>query len=78
MALAPEVYARVFEGHAEGTLILAELVRVFAKPAKLEGGIDAILLTYHRDGQRSVVEFIVNQINRANLALTEDENDDAT
>jgi hypothetical protein len=64
--LDPAVYARVFEGHAEGAQILEELARVFAKPAKLEGGIDAVIQTYHRNGQRSVVEWIVNRVNIAN------------
>lgn len=66
-ALAPTVYARVFEGHAEGAQILEELALRFARPAQRTGGIDAILETYHRDGARSVVEFIVNRINQANL-----------
>jgi hypothetical protein len=63
--LPPEVYARVFENHAEGAQILEELIRRFARPAKLEGGIDAVLATYHRDGARSVVEFIAARINQA-------------
>lgn len=64
-SLQPEVYARVFENHAEGAQILEELVRRFARPAKLDGGIDAILATYHRDGARSVVEFIASRINQS-------------
>ncbi len=60
------MYARVFEAHAEGALILEDLVRRFHRPAKLEGGIDAVLATYHREGARSVVDHIVNQCNRAN------------
>lgn len=66
--LDPAVYARVFEGHAEGAQILEELALRFARPAKRTGGIDAVLETYHRDGARSVVEFIVNRINQANGA----------
>lgn len=64
--LDPAVYARVFEGHREGIQILEELARIFARPAVLKGGIDAIIQTYHHNGQRSVVEFIVNKINTAN------------
>lgn len=64
--LDPAVYARVFEGHREGALILEELVQRFSRPAKLTGGIDAVLATYHNDGARSVVEFIVARINQAN------------
>ena len=64
--VTPEMYSRVFENHAEGALILEDLVRRFHRPAQLSGGIDAVLTTYHREGARSVVDFIVNQCNRAN------------
>ncbi len=60
------MYARVFEGHAEGVLILEDLAKRFARGSTLTGGIDAILKTYHAGGQRSVVEFIVNRCNEAN------------
>jgi len=63
--LAPEVYARVFENHAEGAQILEDLIRRFHRPAVTAGGIDAILATYHREGARAVVDFIVNRINQA-------------
>lgn len=72
-ALPPEVYARVFENHAEGVQILEELTARFCRPAKLQGGIDAVLTTYHRDGARSVIEFIVSRINQANGVETNDE-----
>lgn len=72
----PLMYARVFENHAEGVLILEDLVRRFHRPAKLEGGIDAVLTTYHREGARSVVDFIVAQINRANGVNTDDQVDE--
>lgn len=64
--LPPEVYARVFENTPEGRQILDELVRRFHMPAVLDGGIDAVLKTYHREGQRSVVQFLINRINQAN------------
>lgn len=63
--LPPEAYARVFENHAEGRLILEELTARFARPAVTSGGIDAILQTYQRDGARRVIEFIVGRINQA-------------
>lgn len=72
--LPPEAYARVFDMTPEGKAVLEELVRIFARPAKLTGGIDAILATYHNDGARRVVEFIASQINRANGV--EEPNDD--
>lgn len=64
-ALPPEVYARVFENHHEGRMILEELTRRFARPAVTTGGIDAVLQTYQRDGSRKVIEFIVARINQA-------------
>lgn len=70
--VTPEMYARVFENHAEGRLILEDLVRRFHKSAVMQGGIDAVLATYHREGARSVVDHIVNQCNRAN-GVTNDE-----
>lgn len=72
--VTPEMYARVFEGHAEGVLLLEDLVRRFHRPAVLQGGIDAVLSTYHREGARSVVDFIVNQCNKAN-GVPADEHD---
>jgi len=59
------MYARVFESHAEGALILEDLVKRFHRPAVLEGE-NAVLKTYHREGARSVVDHIVTQCNRAN------------
>lgn len=63
--LPPEVYARVFEGMPEGAQILEELVVRFHRPAVVEGGIDAILKTYQREGARKVVDFICTRINMA-------------
>jgi hypothetical protein len=70
--VTPEMYARVFENHAEGVLILEDLVRRFHKGAVMQGGIDAVLSTYHREGARSVVDHIVTQINRANGVNTDE------
>jgi hypothetical protein len=64
--VTPEMYARVFENHAEGALILEDLVKKFHRPAQLSGGIDAVLNTFHREGARSVVDHIVRQCNLAN------------
>ena len=50
----------------ESAAILEDLTRRFARPAVTTGGLDAVLQTYHRDGARRVIEFIVAQINRAN------------
>lgn len=61
----PRVYARLFEEDREGAAVLEELMRRFAKPAVIKGGIDAVLQTYHNDGARSVLEFIVSRVNQA-------------
>lgn len=64
--IKPQLYKDVFEDDKRGAAILEELTQVFARPAVVKGGIDAVLETYQRDGQRRVLEFIVNKINRAN------------
>jgi len=61
----PEQYKELFEDDRRGAAILEHLIRTFARPAVVSGGIDAVLATYQRDGQRRVLEFITNQINRA-------------
>lgn len=62
----PKDYKELFEDDRRGAAILEHLIRAFARPAVVSGGIDAVLETYQRDGQRRVLEFITNQINRAN------------
>lgn len=62
----PLQYKALFEDDLRGAAILEHLTQVFARPAVVKGGIDAVLETYQRDGQRRVLEFIVGQINRAN------------
>lgn len=59
-------YKALFEDNPHGVIVLEALVRRFSKPAKLEGGIDAVIQTYHRMGEQAVVQFILAQINRAN------------
>lgn len=61
----PQDYAALFEDDRRGAAILEHLTRTFARPAVTTGGIDAVLQTYQREGQRRVLDFIVNQINRA-------------
>jgi hypothetical protein len=61
-----EVYRAIFETDKRGAAILEDMVRLFSKPASTEGGIDAVLKTYHRMGENNVVQHIVRQINRAN------------
>lgn len=68
----PRIYARIFEQDPDGAAILEELTVIFSRSAKLTGGIDAVLETYHRNGARAVVEFIVNRVNLANGVTTDE------
>lgn len=68
----PHIYARTFE-QGDGALILEELLAIFAKPAVLEGGIDAVLKTYDRNGSRKVLDFIFAKINAANGVPADDQ-----
>jgi hypothetical protein len=63
--VTPAMYLEVFEQHPTGRLVLEHLITVFTQQAVTEGGIDAVLKTYQRMGQRRVLEHIINQINRA-------------
>lgn len=73
--LPPAVYARHFEQLREGQEILEELTVRFGRGAKLTGGIDAVLQTYHNAGAASVIAFIVNRINQAHGVPTDDDTD---
>lgn len=59
-------YADLFEVDKRGAHILEDLIRRFVKPAVTDGGIDAVLKTFERQGQRKPLDFIMQQINRAN------------
>ena len=65
-AVTPAMYKEVFEDSRSGALVLDHLISVFTQQAVTDGGIDAVLKTYQRMGQRRVLDHIVNQINRAN------------
>lgn len=64
--VTPETYLDVFERHPAGAAVLENLIAIFTQPAVTDGGIDAVLKTYQRMGQRRVLDHIINQINRAN------------
>jgi len=72
--VTPEMYARVFENHAEGALILEDLVRRFGRNPYVAGGQEGQRQTDYNAGALSVPTFILNQINRANGA-PDDESD---
>lgn len=59
-------YRDLFETDKRGARILEDLILRFTRPPVTDGGIDAVLKTYDRMGQRKPLDFIVNQINRAN------------
>jgi hypothetical protein len=59
------MYLELFEQHPTGRLVLENLIQAFTQPAVTDGGIDAVLKTYQRMGQRRVLDHIINQINRA-------------
>lgn len=75
-AVTPEMFREVFEQHPTGALILEHLINRFTRPAVTEGGIDAVLKTYLRQGQRQPLDYILAQMNRANGVHTEGETDD--
>ncbi|OGT05270.1 MAG: hypothetical protein A2143_10855 [Gallionellales bacterium RBG_16_57_15] len=62
----PQEYLDLFETDRRGARILEDMILRFTQPAVVTGGIDAVLKTYQRIGQREVIDFIVRQINRAN------------
>ncbi len=67
-----EDYRDLFETDKRGARILEDLILRFVRPPVTDGGIDAVLKTYDRLGQRRPLDFIMNQISRANGAQVED------
>lgn len=59
-------YADLFETDRRGARILEDLIQRFVRPPVTDGGIDAVLKTYERLGQRRPLDFIASMINRAN------------
>lgn len=70
-----DTYARVFEGHHEGVLILEDLVRRFGGATFVKGGEEGRRMTDYNLGRRAVLDFIVNQVNRSNGVAPPDEDD---
>lgn len=62
----PQEFLALFETDRRGARILEDLILRFTQPPVVKGGIDAVLQTYLRMGQSSVINHIVQQINRAN------------
>lgn len=66
-------YQRLFAQGA-GEVILEDLVKHFSLPPSFDEH-NATLKTYYRAGQRSVIDFILSRINRANGVTDETNND---
>lgn len=71
----PDAYARVFEGHHEGVLILEDLTRRFGGALFVKGGEEGRRQTDFNLGRRAVLDFILGQINRANGVAPPDDDD---
>ena len=75
-AITPEMFKELFEDHPTGRIVLEHLIVKFTRPAVTEGGIDAVLKTYLRQGTRMPLDYIMNQINRAHgVGTPGDENE---
>ena len=69
----PAAYARVFEGHHEGRLILDDLTRRFGGALFVKGGEEGRRQTDFNLGRRSLLDFILGQINQANNVTPADD-----
>lgn len=67
------MYARVFEGHHEGALILDDLTRRFGGTLFVKGGEEGRRQTDYNLGRRALLDFIVTMINVANNVEAADE-----
>lgn len=72
-SLDPAAYARVFEGHHEGAQVLEDLIRRFGGALFVKGGEEGRRQTDFNLGRRSVLDFILSQVNRANDVAPPDE-----
>ncbi|WP_241186617.1 hypothetical protein [Klebsiella michiganensis] len=63
--VSPADYKRIFEEMPGGAEVLAEITRRFGREAYVKGGTEGDRETCYRAGQRSVLDFILMQINRA-------------
>ena len=77
-AITPEMFKELFEEHPTGRIVLEHLIVKFTRPAVTEGGIDAVLKTYLRQGTRMPLDYIVGQINRAHGVGTPGESNETS
>lgn len=74
MSASAEAYARVFEQHHEGVLILEDLVhRFYDVNVFVPGGVDAQRETERRAARREVVHFILTRIGQVGKADTNED-----
>ena len=59
-------FADIFDGNRQGALILDLLIRRFGGAIFVKGGLEGDRQTAYNAGARSVLDFILNQINTAN------------
>jgi len=70
-----EMYARLFENHAEGALILEDLVKRFCANPYTKGGLEGDRETCYKAGMNAVPNFILGKINQANGVQQDDTSD---
>ncbi|HBD3034715.1 TPA: hypothetical protein KIU63_004471 [Citrobacter koseri] len=63
--VTPADFKRIFEEMPGGQPVLEELTRRFGRAAYVPGGTEGDRETCYRAGQRSVLDFILREINRA-------------
>lgn len=68
------MYARVFE-HGEGALVLEDLTNRFGGALFVKGGEEGRRETDFRLGRRSLLDFVLGQINQANDVPPPDDTD---
>lgn len=57
------MYLRVFQGHAEGQILLEDLVaRFYDRQSFTPGGVEGARMSDHKEGRRHVVAFILKQM----------------
>lgn len=59
-------FADIFDGNMQGQLILESLIRRFGGKIFVPGGLEGDRQTAYNAGARSVLDYILNQINTAN------------
>ena len=74
----PAMYARVFEGHHEGQLVLEDLTARFGGSLFVKGGEEGRRETDFRLGRRSVLDFILGQVNAAHNVPPGDDDNEST